>query len=137
VKFLRFINLLLGALLALAPFVLFPVCENFKPDGTRMNCFYSGIFISSMGILIFAFAVLKLKNKIPSLLSILTAACAALCWLVPNEIIRIAGENWACGLCSMPEHACRAETLPAVGVLMILIVIANVIEIIFNFVRGK
>lgn len=135
-KFLRFANILLGTLLSLVPFILFPVCENLKPDGSHMNCFYSGIFITSTGILIFAFAVLKLKKILPSILSILSVLCAAVCWFVPNEIIKIAGGTWACGLCSVSEHACRASTLPAVGITLILIIIVNIIEIILNFIKG-
>ena len=91
-KFLSALNIFLGLLLAFVPFVLFPVCGMLKPDGSPMNCFYGGIFIMTMGILIFAFAILKLKKFFPSLLSILLSVCAVLPWLVPNEIIKIAGE---------------------------------------------
>ena len=105
-KFLSALNIFLGLLLAFVPFVLFPVCGMLKPDGSPMNCFYGGIFIMTMGILIFAFAILKLKKFFPSLLSILLSVCAVLPWLVPNEIIKIAGDTWACDLCAAPEHGC-------------------------------
>ena len=41
------LNLLLGAVLALTPFVLFPVCGP-MPNGKYMMCHYSGIFIAGI-----------------------------------------------------------------------------------------
>ena len=90
-----------------------------------------------MGIFIFAFSFLALKKFFAQIFLILSAVCAVLAWLVPNEIIKISGDSWACGLCSAAEHACRASTLPAVGVIVILIVCAAAIGIIFNFIKGS
>lgn len=125
-------NIVLGTILALTPFVLFPVCQSSKIDGSNMNCFYSGIFVTVLGVSIAAFSFVKYR-----VISAVLSSCAGVaCWLVPNGVIRIAGENWACGLCADPTHACRAVTMPAVGVLVALIVAVNVISLIVNFVRG-
>ena len=95
---------ILSLALVLTPFVIFPVCENLKPDGSHMGCWYSGIFITSMGILIFIFAFLALMKKFPVIFSILSGAAAVICWLVPNRIFEIP----PCSLCGDFSHACRA-----------------------------
>ena len=68
-KFLLWLNAALGAVLALTPFVLFPVCTEPRPDGTPMKCWYSGVFITIMGVLLVAFSLMSLWGKLPSLLS--------------------------------------------------------------------
>lgn len=133
--FLLWLNTVLGVVLALTPFVLFPVCAELKPDGTPMKCWYSGIFITIMGIAAVAFALLSILGKLPVVFTILSAAAALMCWLVPNGIIGLTGENWACGLCADPSHACRAVTLPALGTLVVAIVIVSVAALIFMFVQ--
>ena len=47
-KILFILNAILGVVLALTPFVLFPVCGP-MPNGKHMMCHYSGIFIAGMG----------------------------------------------------------------------------------------
>lgn len=119
-----------GILLALVPFVLFPVCDFLRPDGSHMACYFSGIFITIMGVLI---AFLSLPKKFPAARLILVMLCALSCWLVPNKIISVP----PFGLCANPEHLCRASTMPVVGVLVIVIVAVCVACIILDFVRGK
>ena len=70
------INAALGAHLTLMPFVLFPVCAELKPDGTPMKCWYSGIFITVMGVLIAGFALMSLRGKLPIVFTVLSAAAA-------------------------------------------------------------
>ena len=122
-KFHALVNIILGGVLALSPFVLFPVCDMLKADGSHMACWYSGIFIASMGVVI----VILLFMKWRFIAGVLASGAAVACWLVPHEII---------GLCADLSHDCQAVTMPAVGVLITLIVIVNVIELIMNFVRG-
>ena len=134
-KFLSLMNAILGAALALAPFVLFPVCSEPRPDGTPMNCWYSGVFITIMGIVLLVFSLLSLWGKLPALFTALSIAAAAMCWLVPNGAINLSGEGWACGLCARPDHACRAATAPALGVLVTASVFICVVALILNFVQ--
>ena len=129
--------LLSGLILALSPFVLFPVCDNMRPDGNFMGCFYSGVFITFMGVLIVLFAIIAICKKFSTLCVIFSGICAVLCWLVPNGIIKISGSNWACGLCANPEHSCRALTLPAVGIIALLIIIFCIVDITVKFISGN
>ena len=46
-KIFFILNALLGVVLALTPFVLFPVCGP-MPNGKYMMCHYSGIFIAGI-----------------------------------------------------------------------------------------
>ena len=122
-KIFTLVNIILGIVLALSPFILFPVCNMLKSDGSHMGCWYSGIFITSMGIIIAALSFVKWRF----IADVLAAGAAVACWLVPHEFI---------GLCADLSHDCQAVTMPAVGVLIILVVIVNVVELIVNFVRG-
>ena len=135
-KIFSFASIILGLIMALTPFLIFPVCDGMKPDGTPMNCFYSGMFIASMGLFVAIFSLTSMRSKLHSIFVIFSGACAVSAWLVPNGIIHVAGSNWACGLCANPEHSCRALTLPAVGVLAIVIVVLCVVALIFDFVKG-
>ena len=136
-KFLLWLNAVLGAALALTPFVLFPVCAELKPDGTPMKCWYSGVFITIMGALIVAFALMSLRGKLPIVFTVLSAAAALMSWLVPNGIVTLAGEGWACGLCADSAHACRAVTLPALGVLVAVVPLVSAAVLTLNFVQGR
>lgn len=128
-KFLLILNIILGILLALSAFILFPVCADLKPDGTYMKCFYSGIFITAMGVLIILFNL----KKVSKIFIFMTMLCAVLCWLVPNKILIF---NNYIGLCGDPAHACRAVTMPAVGVLVILIIVLCAVRLILNFLNS-
>ena len=128
-KILRSANVVLGALLALSPFVLFPVCSALRPDGTHMACWYSGLLITAMGAVI---VLLSLMKKAPAVRAVMSCGCALACWFVPNRIIALS----PFGLCADPEHACRASMMPAVGVLVIMIAAVCVAGLAADFVRG-
>lgn len=138
------LNLLLGAVLALTPFVLFPVCGP-MPNGKYMMCHYSGIFIAGMGALIVVLSLLALwghrKRWAASLSGVLSIVAALLCYLVPMRIIVIgdkAGWGWECGLCKAADMACHTTTMPAVTVLVSALVLVNVFALIYGFVgRGR
>ncbi len=117
-------------ILALAPFVLFPVCDSLKADGTHMACWYSGILITFAGASIL---LLSLPKKFPALRLSLIALLAVMCWFVPQRIINLP----PFGLCAVPEHSCRASTMPAVGLLVIVIIAVSVSGVITSFVRGE
>ena len=128
-------NLALGFVLALIPFVLYPVCENLKPDGTHMNCFYTGIFVTAMGIVVvilsFAFA-----KKFSGMAFVLAIIAAALTWLAPNGIVNIAGENWKIALCSVSSHACVADTMPKVALIASAIIVSSFAGLILALIKG-
>ena len=136
-KFLVLANVAFGAVLALTPFVLFPVCAEPRPDGTPMACWYSGVFITAMGALVLIFSVLSLRGKFPSVFAFLSAAAALMSWLVPNRLVMLAGEGWACGLCADTSHSCRAVTLPALGVLVAASVLVSAAVLILTFIQGR
>ena len=126
---LRKIIALAGVILALVPFVIFPVCDTMRPDGSHMACWYSGMLITIMGTLIF---LLQFVKRFTAAGMLLTLCLALSCWFIPNRIIAVS----PFGLCSMPEHACRAETMPAVGVMVIVITAMGITGIVMDFVRG-
>ena len=135
-KIFSILNSVLGLLISLIPFILFPVCENLKPDGNHMNCFYSGIFITSMGILILIFSILSLSKKFSFISKIISAISALMCWLVPNEIIRLEIKSRLCGLCGNVNHACRANTMPTIGFLISLVIFIIILSLTLKFVKG-
>ena len=132
-KFIWSVILIAAFVIILTPFILFPVCDSLRPDGSRMSCWYSGIFIISMGILIEIFSFLAIKIKKTFLCSIFTIVFALMCWLVPNKIIDVE----PLGLCSDLNHACRASTMPAVGILISLIILSCFVLLILNFLKGE
>lgn len=143
-KVFSMLNALLGLLLALTPFVLFPVCGTPAPDGSPMRCHYSGLFIVAMGGLILAAAVPALRAKGRArffrLSCILSAGAGLLAYLVPVGIVPLGNKalwGWECGLCGDVHHACRAVTLPAVGGLAAAVVLVNVLALIWDFVGGE
>ena len=129
-KFISTVNSLLGLSMALTPFLLFPVCDSLRPDGSHMACWYSGVLVSIMGVCIF---LLSLPGKFKAIRTVLSSCCALACWFVPNKIIAIQ----PFGLCGVSDHACRASTMPVVGVIVILVVAVNVSSLAVNFVKGE
>ena len=134
-KYILIANSILGLLIAFTPFVLFPVCSALKPDGSHMGCFYSGIFITVMGVIVLLFSLLALKAKFSSLFTLLSACAGLMCRLVPNRIITLEGDGWLCGLCSMENHSCRADTMPAIYALISVLIVLSVIYLVVNFVQ--
>ena len=138
------LNLLLGAVLALTPFVLFPVCGP-MPNGKYMMCHYSGIFITGMGALIVVLSLLALwghrKRWVAPLSGVLSIVAALLSYLVPMRIVVIGNKatmGWECGLCKAADMACHTTTMPAVTVLVSALVLVNVVALIHGFVgRGR
>ena len=123
-KYILSANVSLGLLIALSPFVLFPVCQSLRPDGTHMSCHYSGVFITVMGVLVALSSLLSLWRR-NALWVVLAGAGGVSCLLVPYRVI---------GLCAMSEHACRASTMPAVWVMSCLVVVLCVVYLAVNFV---
>lgn len=130
VKMFMKISAFAGVILALIPFVLFPVCESLRPDGSHMACWYSGIFITVAGVVI---AILSCVKRF-RVMSLIASMCLAVsCWLVPHRVIDIV----PLGLCGDLSHSCRAEMMPAVGVIVCVVVCVSFAGLIMGFVRGK
>ncbi len=122
------LSFLQGLVLTLTPFVFFPVCQDFAPDGSRMHCFYSGVFITITGILIMLCIASSFLGMLRNLSLIAASIMAFMCWVIPNEFL---------GLCGNPEHPCRASTMPHVGVFSAVIIVLAVVCMTFNFINGK
>ena len=143
-KILFILNALLGVVLALTPFVLFPVCGP-MPNGKYMMCHYSGIFITGMGALIVVLSLLALwghrKRWVAPLSGVLSIVAALLSYLVPMRIVVIGNKatmGWEGGLCKAADMACHTVTMPAVTVLVSALVLVNVFALIHGFVgRGR
>ena len=119
-----------GLVLALTPFVLFPVCTSLRPDGSHMSCWYSGVLITAMGGFV---VLLAIPKKFQTIRTALSLCCALACWFIPNRIINLP----TFGLCGVSEHACRADTMPAVGILVMLIAAVNIVSLAVSFVLTK
>lgn len=126
---------LLGAALALSPFVLFPVCTAAAAGGGHMKCWYSGLFITAMGVLVIAAALCAWRGRLVAPAFAVAAAAALLCWLVPNGVVPISGDGWRAGLCGDASHACNAVTMPVVGKLVAGTVIVGILGLIAGFLR--
>ena len=133
-KVLLHVNMLSGIVLGLSPFVLFQVCDTLKPDGTPMGCHYSGVFITCMGVLVALLSIaVLLSRKFIASYAVCSAAAASLCWLVPNRIVVVS----PCGLCGNPDHACRAVTMPAVGIIAAILIVSSTALLIMGLVTGR
>lgn len=135
-KKLSLVVLVLGVILALASFVLFPICSKLMANGGHMKCWYSGIFVTVMGGVVVLSSLISLTGRLLPLWYIVSGAAALLCWLVPRGIVKVAGDGWACGLCGNPEMACHA-TAVKVDWIAGAIVLFCVIGLLTSFVRGN
>ncbi len=130
---------ILGIILALSPYQLFPVCTMMAPDGTPMKCAYSAKLFIAMGIIILVvnlLAILKRKKALYSIAYIITAIAAFVSYALPKQLIKVGNKktmSWEIGLCANAEHGCRAHTLPALEVLIPIIIIGAVVALILNF----
>ncbi len=104
---------ILGIILILTPYQLFPVCGIPAPDGTPMKCAYSAKLFIAMGIVILLvnlLAILKRKKTLYSIAYITTAIAAFLSYALPKQLIKVGNKKtmgWEIGLCANAEHGCR------------------------------
>lgn len=101
-----------GALLALTPRWLLPVCADKVKTAagglTPMRCAWSANVLIALGVVAVVLAVVGLLTRSGTALGMnaLALTCIfALAILVPTKLI---------GVCGAPTHPCRAATLPAV-----------------------
>ncbi|MDR0877983.1 MAG: DUF4418 family protein [Treponema sp.] len=110
---------LIGLLIAIGPYTLFPVCESM---GTMiMKCFWTRRAELGIGLLIAILGILTILFKSPQIrlgLGIGVFLNGALALLIPTALI---------GVCADPHEPCRLLTLPSLSVLSgILIALALV-----------
>lgn len=117
-----------GALTALGPQYLFPVCA---AGGMEMRChrsahweLYIGIGLALLGIASF---FLK-SNGFRVILNILAAALSVLSILVPTVLV---------GLCSMETMRCRYLTLPALLILGGVVIAVSAVNVFLLLRKSK
>lgn len=137
--------LIAGGVLALTPFVLFPVCQVKMANGKPMMCYYSGIFITIMGSLIVVFMILNFivkKKLVWNITYVLSIVAGIVSYMVPERIIKIGDKEtlgWQCGLC-MKGHAgmtCNSSTMPAIKIIVPIVVILGLVGLFINFTRKE
>lgn len=130
---------LLGLILVLTPYQLFPVCGIPAPDGTPMKCAYSAKLFIGMGVIILLVnlvAILRRKKALYSLAYTATAVAAFISYALPKQLIKVGNKKtmgWEIGLCAKADHGCRLHTLPALEVLVPVLIIGAVIALILNY----
>ncbi len=137
------VNIILGLVVALTPFQLFPVCTGEAPMGGPMKCYWSGKAIVIIGIAMLVLSILSLllNKKLMNYISfILVAVLGSMIYLIPTRVIKLGDkkiDGWECGMCMKPTMTCLMTTLPAIKVLMVVIIIVNVAALAFNFLRKE
>lgn len=145
-KFINFIVLLLGVVLALTPFIIAPVCPAMA-NGMRMSCYYSGLFATYVGIgivinsLISIFVNNKIVNIVLSVINIIAGICVH---LIPNKIIKISvgmGKDGAprfMGYCMKDTMECiKHHTFTIVSILGIAVSIISIMYLIYIFIKRE
>jgi hypothetical protein len=117
---------LLGIVVILAPWVIFPVCEQYgnyvmTTSGTKlpMPCGWTARAESGIGALIVVAGGLLIFRSTPETrqaVGIFTLAMGVLVILFPTFIT---------GMCKMAEHPCRTLTLPALEILGIIVILVG------------
>lgn len=139
----HFMNSILGLILALTPFVLFPVCNKLMKNGKPMPCHYSGLLIVGMGLVIVIVSVLAIwlkKKWLDTVAYLISLVAAVLSYMIPKRIIEVGHmkvDGWQCGLCKSPTMSCQTQTMPAVSWLVGLLVLSCVVALIIGFVKKE
>ncbi len=134
---------LLGLILVLTPYKLFPVCNIPAPDGTPMKCAYSAKLIIAMGIIVLLFnllAILKRKKVFYHLAFFVTIIAAFVTYALPKQLIKVGNKKalgWEIGYCAKAGHGCRLHTQPALEIIVPIMIIIAVIAIVINFLTRE
>jgi hypothetical protein len=117
---------LLGIVVILTPWIIFPVCEHYgsyvmTQSGMQvpMTCGWTARAESGIGALIAIGGGLLIFRSTPETrqaVGIYTIAMGILVILFPTFLI---------GMCKMAEHPCRALTLPALEILGIIVILVG------------
>ncbi len=144
------LNVILGFILAIGPFGIFPVCQRLMKNGKHMMCFYSGIFLVGMAIIIIAVNLISIKFRkkiVAIIMHLLTLIFATLCYMVPHRMIPIGDKKvngWEFGLCKDPfclntgnEMTCLTKTMPAVHIIIAVLIFLSIIGLIQQFLTRE
>jgi hypothetical protein len=121
---------ILGIVIMLTPWVIFPVCEmygNYMDMGmgmemgakVPMTCGWTARAETGMGALIVVAGGLLIARSTPETrqaVGVFTIAMGVLVILFPTFLI---------GMCRMAEHPCRVLTLPALEILGIIVILVG------------
>jgi hypothetical protein len=117
---------LLGILIILTPWIIFPVCEvhdsyAILQSGAKipMTCGWSARAELGIGALVAIAGALLILRSTPETrqtVGIFALALGALTILTPTFLI---------GMCKMAEHPCRVLTLPALEILGIIVILVG------------
>ena len=117
---------LLGIVIILTPWIIFPVCElhdsyAILQSGAKipMTCGWTARAESGIGALIVLAGGLLIARSTPETrqaVGIFSIALGALAVLTPTVII---------GMCKMADHPCRVLTLPALEILGIIVILTG------------
>lgn len=116
---LSLVNILIGAFLALTPFVIAPVCGPMD-NGKFMTCHYMGKAELGLGILlaVLAFISIILKDRVKLGVHFSMAMVAVYALILPKTLV---------ATCMHTEMPCNAHTRPVIyvagGIYLILSVI--------------
>lgn len=145
-KSVNVIVLLLGAILALTPFIIAPVCPPMA-NGMRMSCYYSGLLATGVGIGIIITSIISIfvKNKVINVILYIVNVVAGLSvHLIPNKIIKISigmgkdGNPRFMGYCMKDSMECiKHNTFTIVSILGIAIAIVSAIYIVYVLIKKE
>jgi len=134
-RVLGVVVIVLGALLILTPWVIFPVCmvgRNAPPKGLevghhmRHGCHDTLRAETALGVVAIGIGAVPLlwpRRKIKIAVSTATLIVAALVVLFPLKIT---------GLCKMSDMACRIGTMPALATVAVVMGLAGLIGLIVS-----
>jgi drug/metabolite transporter (DMT)-like permease len=117
---------LLGIVIILTPWIIFPVCEQYgiyviTQAGTKlpMTCGWTARAESGIGALIMIAGGLLIARSTPETrqtVGVFSVALGALVVLIPTVLI---------GMCKVADHPCRVLTLPALEILGIIVILVG------------
>jgi hypothetical protein len=118
--------IILGILVALVPWIIFPVCEvhgdyTTTASGTKvpMTCGWTARAETGVGALIVVAGCILIARNTPETrqaVGIFTIALGVLVLLFPTVLI---------GMCKVATHSCRLSTLPALELLGAIIIVVG------------
>ncbi|MBQ1326723.1 MAG: DUF4418 family protein [Eubacterium sp.] len=114
------LNVILGAFIALIPFVLFPVCNH---DEKRMACYFTGKAEVVTGIAVAVLGIVYLVSKCKGIRIGITIA------EIVNAVVVISFIK-VIGLCKMATMACQVKTKPALIVASIILLVVQIANLV-------
>ena len=126
----EFIPTIVAAVLSVGVMTAFHACARAE-DGTWMNCHYAQVYVFAAGLIIAAVsiaAVFVKSSKLKMCMGIVSIVIAIITALIPGIMVH---------LCMMDTMRCHTLMRPAVGILCVLFIIAELVNEIFVYRKGK